>query len=456
MSTAAHAHQDAHGLPLTTSSAAAAQAFDHAMRGYLTYRADGAARLSALMPIDGDFALAHCLKGYLTMLGFKEALVPAAREAHAAAARLAPGATPREQAHAAALGAWIDGELDQTLGIWEQILDAHPRDILAFRLHHFMAFWLGRPETMLAAVERVLPAWKPTDPGYGSILGCRAFANEECGNYTVAESAGRTAIERDPGDIWAAHAVAHVLEMQGRRSEGIAWLDTLEPHWEGANNLTHHLWWHRALYHLERAETDTVLSLYDRRFRNLLSPLTQAQPDLYIDIQNAASMLYRLQRQGVEVGDRWRELADKAEARIGDCRNPFTLPHWMMALAACRRFESAERLLEGMRAFGARNGGTLAPLVRDYALPVSAAVLAQARGEPAKAADIMRPALGGMFRLGGSHAQQDVFEQVFLEAGLAAGRNDDVRLMLERVAGRHPVPPERRAGYRRAAAAVAH
>ena len=68
----------------------------------------------------------------------------------------------------------------------------------------------------------------------------------------------------------------------------------------------------------------------------------------------------------------------------------------------------------------------------------------------------MRPAISGMYRLGGSHAQQDVLEQVFLDCAVKAGLADDVRLLLERVAGRHPVPPERRAGYRDAARAYAH
>src|SRR5437762_585188 len=130
---------------------------------------------------------------------------------------------------------------------------------------------------------------------------------------------GSPAIEIDPGDVWGTHAVAHIMEMQGRHAEGIAWLDELERNWEGAANLVHHLWWHRALFHLERREVDAVLDLYDRRFRNLGSPLTLALPDLYIDVQNAASMLFRLELLGVEVGDRWTEIADKAEARIGDC-----------------------------------------------------------------------------------------------------------------------------------------
>jgi hypothetical protein len=41
------------------------------------------------------------------------------------------------------------------------------------------------------------------------------------------------------------------MEMQGRRSEGIAWLTALAPNWEGSHNLQHHLWWHCALFKLE-------------------------------------------------------------------------------------------------------------------------------------------------------------------------------------------------------------
>ena len=106
-----------------------------------------------------------------------------------------------------------------------------------------------------------------------------------------------------------------------------------------------------------------MLDLYDKRFRNLAAPLTQAQPDLYIDVQNAASMLFRLERLGIDVGDRWSEIADKAEARIGDCLSAFTLPHWMMALAATGRDEAARRMLDGMRAFAAAATGTVARIV---------------------------------------------------------------------------------------------
>ncbi|MCX7384089.1 MAG: tetratricopeptide repeat protein, partial [Alphaproteobacteria bacterium] len=250
-----------------------------------------------------------------------------------------------------------------------------------------------------------------------------------------------------------AHAVAHVLEMQGRRSEGLQWLAALAPNWEGGNNLQHHLWWHAALYKLEQGDTAGVLEFYDTRFRNLASPLVIAQPDVYIDVQNAAAMLFRLERLGVDVGDRWGELADKAEERIGDCLSGFTLPHWIMALTAAGRPEAAARMIEAMRQFG-NGGGTMAPIVRDFAVPISEALVALRAGRAGEAVALMRPAIGGMYRLGGSHAQQDVLEQIYAEAALRADSEPDLRLIVERVTGRRQLPPQRSIGWRRAAERV--
>lgn len=448
-------YRDVHGLELSTQSAEAAQAFDRTLNAYVKYRADAGEHLKRTLMADPGFGLAQCLRGYFAMLAYNKSMLPRAAEAEQAARAATAKATKRERLHVEALAAWIAGDLERTIDLWEQILADHPHDVLAFRLAHFCNFWLGRPEEMLASVERVLPHWSRSLPGWGTLLSCRCFAHEECGDYTVAEAAGRAAIELDPADLWGTHAVAHVLEMQGRRGEGIAWLKGLERHWEGAANLVHHLWWHRAMYHLELREFDEVLKLYDKGFRNLDSALTKAQPDLYIDVQNAASMLFRLQRQGVDVGQRWTELADKAEGRMGDCLSVFTLPHWMMALAATGRDAAARQMLEAMRAAG-RGNDMVSRQVGQIAVPVCEAVLAHARGRHAEAVDLMRPVLGTMYRIGGSHAQQDVLEQVFLDAAIKAGRPDDVRLMLERVAGRHPVAPERRIGYAAAAAVVRH
>ena len=125
----------------------------------------------------------------------------------------------------------------------------------------------------------------------------------------------------------------------------------------------------------------------------------------------------------------------------------------MMALAATDRHAAAHRMLQAMRDFAQAPGVTVS-LVARYALPICEAVLAHARGEYTQAVEVMRPALGGMYRLGGSHAQQDVLEQFYLDSAMQAGLLDDARLLLERVAGRHPLPPQRRIGYATAARTV--
>jgi hypothetical protein len=443
-------YNDIRGLPVTCASAEAVNAFDHAIDGYLSYRSDMMPRMEVLFTVDPECGMAHVLKGYLAMLAYKRDTLPMAEAAAASASQLLEHGTRREQAHVHALNNWAGGDPDKASAIWEQILHEHPHDILAFRLHHFVNFWFGRADLMLASVLAVEKHWTDAIPGFNAILGCRCFAHEESGHYLEAEIAGREAIRRDPTDLWSAHGVAHVLEMTGRRLEGIAWVENLQGGWASANNLKHHLWWHQAMFHLELGDMSRVLALYDQAFRNQSSPLTQAVPDLYIDVQNAASMLFRLTRHGVDPGDRWIELADKAEARIGDCQSAFTLPHWMMALGAAGRHDAARRMLDAMRDY-AQGPGINKWIVGEVALPVSEAVLAHGLGDHELAVKLMRPVLGEMYRLGGSHAQQDVLEQIFLDAALKAGLDDDRRLIIERVSGRHPLPPSKRRGYAMAA-----
>ena len=48
-----------------------------------------------------------------------------------------------------------------------------------------------------------------------------------------------------------------------------------------------------------------------------------------------------------------------------------------------------------------------------------------------------------------------MLEQLFVDAALKAGRTEDIRLVLERVAGLRPIPPERFVGWRETAKRVA-
>jgi tetratricopeptide (TPR) repeat protein len=446
---------DNHGLEISTQSPDASRAFSQTIVAYLKYRVETPQHLAATLEADPAFALAHCMKGYFAMLSYKQANVAAAQAALDTAGLYSGAITPRERAHLNALKAWISGDLDEAIAIWNAVLADHPLDIVAFRLAHFTNFWLGRPKDMLVSAEQVFPHWDKAFPGYVTILGCRAFAYEECGQYRFAESTARLALDLDASDLWAAHALTHVMEMEGRHVEGIDLLRQLEPNWTGCINLVHHVWWHRAMFHLERREFEEVLDLYDTRFRRLNSPLTMAQPDQYLDMQNAISMLFRLERQQIDVGDRWLELADKAEGRVGDCLSAFTMPHWVMALGSTGRHGAALHMISAARNHGGQ-GGTVTKILATVGIPVMEAVLANRRGRHMETIDLMTPVFDDLDSLGGSHAQQDFLEQVYLDSAMKADRFDAARLLLNRVRSRHPVPPEMRIGYATAARRLAH
>ena len=435
---------DARGLALSTESAQAAQALDGVVDAYLNYRTDAMAHVGRMLEADPRFALGHVVRGYLLLLLSNRAYLPAAADALAQAEAGAAGATQREKLHVEALRCWRAGKLDGALAAWEAILALAPTDILALRLAHFLYFWLGEAARMRDSTGRARAGWSEDLPGYGLVLGMHAFGLEEGGDYAEAERLGRRAVALQASDLWATHAVAHVLEMQGRHAEGVDWLEGLAGNWTAVNSFAHHLWWHLSLYRIEQGRSEEALRLYDRDIRNLASPLVANQADLYLDMQNAAALLWRLELAGLDVGDRWRELADKSEGRIGDHVLLFTVPHFMMALAAAGRDAAAERMLREMRAFAAEDAGALAPIVAAVCLPLCDGLLAYRRGEFRTAEERLAAIRKQLWRLGGSHAQRDVFWQTLVSACLRGGRPEQARRFVQEALNGHSASPPRR------------
>jgi hypothetical protein len=241
------------------------------------------------------------------------------------------------------------------------------------------------------------------------------------------------------------------MEMECRPREGRDWLEGQSRHWSLGNQLIHHLWWHRALMELELGELDRVLESYDRNIRNLNEQMTKATPDHFIDLQNAPAILWRLEQMGIDVGDRWQELADKAEARTGHVGHPLLVPHLMMALAATGRVPAAARFLQALRELAADATSWTAPAIADVILPVCEAALAHRLGDHERVADLLAPRRDQIRLLGGSNAQRDVFTQMLADAAIKAGRRDIVGEIIAEETRTRAVPPASRAGYAAAA-----
>jgi len=409
--------RDKHGLVMTAANAEAVAHYDRVVTEYLGFGRETGTHLKAALAADPELVLGHCIKGFFFLLFARPALALRAQHCLAAAeaAMAERQADLREQSHVAALAAWCAGDLRRAVALWENILLDHPRDPVALRLAHHVHFFIHDGQQTRDSVARVLHAWEDTMPDAGFVLGIYAFGLEEAGNYGAAEQAGRRAIEISPSDIWAVHAVAHVMEMQGRQREGVEWIAGLEDDWRGCNNFRYHVWWHRALFHLELREFDAVLDLYDREIR-------AEESEDYLDMSNAAALLWRLEDCGIDVGDRWEELADKSESRVDDHMLVFADAHYMMALAAVGREAAADRMLTSMRGFAERRNDTEAAVARRIGLPLCQAILANRNGEAGKAVDLLWPLRYEIRRIGGSHAQRDVFDQLLIQSAIRDGR----------------------------------
>jgi len=418
--------KDQRGYPVATDDAKAVQALDRAFDAYVGFRTDIMAHLNDAITTDPQFALPQIARGILLVGLRKPELYALARDALEAAKNGHELVSERERHYLAALEASLAGKITTTVRHFEKITDDYPQDLFALRLGQFELFWLGEVAWMRDISERAASKWSSTMPGYSAYLSIRAFGLEENGDYALAEQCGRESVERDPSDYWG----AHVMVMQGRLRDGITWLSDLADNWSEANHIVHHLWWHLALFHTEHGDYDAALGLYDNKLRDLDSPLMQAIPDFYIDIQNDVSLLQRLEFRGVDIQDRWQPIADLAQARIDNHTSPFTSAHCALALAAAGRYREADELIRLIKTFAEEDIGTLAPRYALAALPASEAAVAHSKGEHQRVIDILMPARKDLWQMGGSHAQRDLFFQLLVDSAFKMERRDILNQLL--------------------------
>jgi tetratricopeptide (TPR) repeat protein len=395
-------------------------AWNRVIRGILSHAASTGPDLARVLDAQPDFALGQAVRGLSCLLLGRAEMVAVAREAYAAALSGAP-ATMREIAFVHALGDWLGGRPTRAATRLQVVLELNPRDALAMKMIQAIHFVMGRPESMRASVESVLGAWDD-HPARGYLLGCHAFTLEETGEYARAERTGREGVALAPDDAWGLHAVAHVFDMTGRARDGLDWLTGREGSWAHCNNFRFHVWWHRALMHLDLGEHDAALGLYD-------SDIRAEKTDDYRDIANGASLLSRLELEGVDVGGRWEELADLAEHRATDGCLAFADLHYMLALCGGDRDQAAAGMIARMR--GAKT--TVCEAQRIIAHPglhVAQGLQAFAAGEYSAAWMHLRAGHGDLQRIGGSHAQRDVFDRITIEAALRGGYTEAAASLL--------------------------
>ena len=320
-----------------------------------------------------------------------------------------------EEMHLRAIGAATQGDYAGAAGIYDEILARAPHDALALAVAQVFDYYLGDPQSQLARSTRALKAWRAGMPGYHAVLSLHAYALQECGDYEAAEAAAQRALALQPRDVRAHHAMAHVMEMQGRFAEGIRWMGRRSGLWSAAGVAATHLWWHIALYHVELGRLAHALAIYDPRI----------QGGALSELIDASALLWRLHLGGVDVASRCRALAARWAPHAEDGHCAFNDLHAMMAFVAGGRSDCATRLLAALERRLAAPWGANHDMTRLVGLPACRALEAYGRREFDTAERLLRGLPPVAHRIGGSHAQRDVLH---LTRSAAAARKGSPRL----------------------------
>ncbi|MGY6564576.1 MAG: tetratricopeptide repeat protein [Halomonadaceae bacterium] len=431
---------DRQGNTLSGASAESLDLYSRAVEAFNLYRGDPVTLLDQAIEVAPDFAMARIFRAYLFALATEPEAARAAGDDVAAAK--AYRLNDREASHLAALDHLLAGEWSAGALALDRHNMRYPHDLVALQVGHLADFYRANARNLRDRLARVLPKWSSDIPGYSIVLGLYAFGLEETGAYAQAEETGREALDRQPLDCWAHHAVAHVMEMQGRAEDGIGWMIAREPHWSGDDNFFQvHNWWHRALCHLDLGQTEEALALYD-------GPIRQGTSAMALDMVDASALLWRLQLTGQDVGKRWHELARAWDSHADGKLYPFNDWHAAMAYLGAGRNDQVERLLAALRTDAANREASA--WARQIGLPLVEGFIAFWQGDYGTAVERLHPARFIANGFGGSHAQRDIIDWTLTEAALRGGYRDLAEGMAHERLATKPHSPVNRAFLNRA------
>ncbi len=427
--------RDAQGYTIADATAETAALIDKATRAFTMGYGDPIAALDEARKLSPACAMAHIAKAWILVLANDPVLAAAARPLIETARGLV--LDDRLRSHLAALAHAVEGHRAPAVGVLERHLMAYPHDLLA----HFTAMLLdafnGRFANVAYRSARALPLWSKTQESYGILLSFYGFGLEEAADYGRSEEVSRAAAEMEPYSYWPHHAVSHVLEMTARPQEGLAWMDQREPLWSRKEHTGQaHIWWHKALFHVELGDYEEAMRLYD-------GPIVATQKPAGIGLTHTPALLWRLEILGCQGGERWQTLADLWQGHADGRYCVFADIHAAMAELKSGRDAAFEDRLAAMRRTAADHSES-APVYRDVGLPVVLGLAAYQRGNPAQAVEHLLGVRPELARMGGSKAQRDVIDWTLNDAAARAGLRDvAVALANERLALRPQSAPNR-------------
>ena len=425
--------RDGQGLEVSNANAAAIAALDFLTAEWLAF-GNRLAEFIAIADKEESCALLPVMAANLVLSMNSAEGQEAARRYLARAQALAKGgedANDRERAWLAATAAWLAGETDRSLAIHEAMAADWPRDLLAGKLGQLHAFNRGDSEALLRIGERLFAANQ--DNRY--VHAMYAFGLEECNRIDEAQATARQALAIDRRDPWAHHAIAHCLEARGKMLEGVAFLQSMTDTWESCNSFMYtHNWWHIALFLIDLDRTDEALGLYDRRVWGVWKEFCEDQI-------NAVSLLARLELRGVDVGERWADVALYLKPRLHEHFSPFLDLQYLYGLARAGEASAVTEMLASLEERAENARAFEREAWADCAVPAAHGLAAYAKGDFAEAARLLGQAMPHLQPIGGSIAQRALFGAIHLDALMKSGWNDAALAILQADDRERPTVP---------------
>jgi hypothetical protein len=203
------------------------------------------------------------------------------------------------------------------------------------------------------------------------------------------------------------------MEMQGRAADGAAFLAAGADAWAPNSLLAFHLWWHKALFHLDTGDAAAALKLFDEK-------ISAAGFGQALELLDRSALLWRLALLGHDVGGRWNGLAEKWATRIDDAYYAFNDVNAMMAFVGAGDSQAQRRQIETVKRAAAGSGAN-ALMSREIGVPACEGFAAFGRGDYTQAIEWLLPLRAKANRFGGSHAQRDMFSWTLTEAAIRLG-----------------------------------
>ena len=415
---------DRYGYELTTTSQAAAGHWVEGSDRFLAAEGGVLDAFDRAIAADEDFALAHAGRArILTVLG----LTQEARAAADRAVKLGAQATKREQSQIDVVATIAYGVAAGALARIREHVALYPRDAFALQ-PATNVFGLIGLSGRIDREREVFNLLAPLSDEYGEdwwYLGALGFWHTELGRVEQGLEFNLRSVASCPHNANAAHGLAHAYYELGQDETGIAFLEQFIAQCPRDSTLHCHLSWHLALFYLRQGDRKRMWDTY----RDAIDPDSSEQSPPMNTATDAISLLWHAALHGEQVApESWTGASAFVRARFPAPASGFLEVHRALAYAMAGDPTGLESMTAAMRdadAAGKLPWGAVTP-------DTIQGLASFARGDDKHAIRLLAPRLDEFVRIGGSHAQRDLFIHTLIAAYLRDGRLEEARATAER------------------------